>query len=67
MEQLRDAFARESDPAKQKEIATEIQKRAYDLVFIVPTGMYKQPHAFRTNVVGILAGPVPVFWNIEKQ
>ena len=67
IEQLRDAFARATDPAKQKELATEIQKRAYELGFYVPTGLYKQPYAFRDNVAGVLAGPVPVFWNIEKH
>jgi peptide/nickel transport system substrate-binding protein len=67
IEQLRDAFARESDPARQKEIAAEIQKRAYELVFYIPTGMYRRPRAFRTNVKGLLIAPATVFWNAEKQ
>jgi peptide/nickel transport system substrate-binding protein len=67
VEKLRDAFARELDPAKQKAIAEAIQKRAYELVMYVPLGQYTMPYAFRSNVTGILAGPVPVFWNVAKN
>jgi len=67
IEKLRDAYARELDPAKQKNIAAEVQKRAYELVTYYPTGQYTSPIAARANVKGILSGPAPVFWNIEKQ
>ena len=67
IEKLRDAFSRETDPAKQKQIAEDIQKRVYEVVMYVPTGLYKMPYAFRSNVSGIVAGPVPVFWNVEKK
>jgi hypothetical protein len=29
--------------------------------------MYFQPLAYRTNLVGVLKGPAPFFWNIEKH
>jgi peptide/nickel transport system substrate-binding protein len=67
IEKMRDAFARETDPAKQKQIAADIQKRAYEVVMYVPTGQYAQPYAFRKNVSGVMPGPVPVFWNMEKK
>jgi peptide/nickel transport system substrate-binding protein len=67
IEKLRDAFSRETDPAKQKKIAEDIQKRMYEVVMYVPTGLYTMPYAFRGNVSGIVAGPVPVFWNVEKK
>jgi peptide/nickel transport system substrate-binding protein len=67
IEKLRDAFARETDQAKQKQIASDIQKRAYEVVMYVPTGQYAQPYAFRKNITGVMAGPVPVFWNMEKK
>jgi peptide/nickel transport system substrate-binding protein len=67
VEKLRDAFVRSTDPAKQKEIATEIQKRAYDDVMWIPTGIYYQPSAWRTNLSGVLKAPVPFFWNIDKR
>ncbi|RVU14151.1 ABC transporter substrate-binding protein [Methylobacterium oryzihabitans] len=67
IETLRDAYARETDPAKQKEIAAAVQKRAYDMGFYYPTGQYAAPLAVRSNLTGILPGPAPVFWNIEKK
>ena len=45
----------------------DVQKRAYELGTYYPTGQYTSPIAARTNVKGILSGPAPVFWNIEKQ
>ena len=67
VEKLRDAFVRTTDPAEQKKIATEIQKRAYDDVMWIPAGIYYQPSAWRTNVSGVLKAPVPFFWNMEKK
>ena len=66
MEKMRDAFARETDPAKQKQIATDIQKRSYDQVFFVPLGQFTGPTAYRNNVKGILKSPAIHMWNIEK-
>ncbi|HEX6959632.1 MAG TPA: ABC transporter substrate-binding protein [Ferrovibrio sp.] len=67
IEKLRDQYAREGDPAKQKEIATAIQKRAYDQVMYVPLGEYAQPTALRKNISGALETPAFVVWNIEKK
>lgn len=67
IEKLRDDFVRASDPAKQKEIADAIQKRAYELVMYIPTGQYYQPSAYRTNLAGFLKAPVPLFWNVDKR
>jgi peptide/nickel transport system substrate-binding protein len=67
VEKLRDAFVRAPDAAKQKEIAAAIQKKAYEDVLYIPTGMYYQPLAYRTNLVGVLHGPAPFFWNIDKK
>jgi peptide/nickel transport system substrate-binding protein len=67
VEKLRDQFVRATDPAKQKEIAAAIQKKAYEDVLYIPTGMYFQPLAYRTSLVGVLKGPAPFFWNIEKH
>lgn len=66
VEKLRDAYARETDPAKQKQIAADVQKIAYDLGMYYPTGSYKMPVASR-GLTGILSAAAPVFWNIEKK
>ena len=64
---LRAAFADETDPAKQKELATAMQVR----VSVNPThgyvGQWYAPVALRKNVTGNLVSPVTIFWNIEKK
>ncbi|MCZ7675434.1 MAG: ABC transporter substrate-binding protein [Roseovarius sp.] len=67
IEDLRNAFARETDPAKQKAIVEELQAELYDFVPYIPTGQYYQPTAFRDNVKGVLEAPVPFFWNISVE
>ncbi|HAN60587.1 MAG TPA: ABC transporter substrate-binding protein, partial [Gammaproteobacteria bacterium] len=65
LEGLRDAFSEESDPAKQKAIATKLQARAYEVVPYVNYGQWFQPTAYRSSLKGVLISPVPFFWNIE--
>ena len=67
MERLRDQFARETDPAKQKAIAEEVQVRATKMVPYIPLGQWYQPSLMRKSLVGMLIAPVPVFWNMEMQ
>src|SRR5215468_4513159 len=64
MERLRDQFAREMDPGKQKAIAEAAQVRAPQAVSHVFLGQWYQPIAARKNVSGILTAPAPVFWNV---
>ena len=67
IEKLRDAFARETDPAKQKEIAMDLQKRWVEAPTFIDLGQLYQPSALRTNIDGMLAAPATVFWNITKK
>jgi peptide/nickel transport system substrate-binding protein len=67
IEQLRDQFARETDPEKQKALAEQIQARALEVGTHAYVGQWYQPLAFRNALSGVLEGPVPFFWNIEKQ
>jgi peptide/nickel transport system substrate-binding protein len=67
MEKLRDQFARETDPVKQKAIAEAVQVRATQSASHINLGQWYQPIAARKNVAGILTTPVPVFWNITVQ
>jgi peptide/nickel transport system substrate-binding protein len=64
MEKLRDQFARETDPAKQKAIAEAVQVRDTQSTSHLFLGQWYQPIAARANLAGILTTPVPVFWNI---
>jgi peptide/nickel transport system substrate-binding protein len=67
MEKLRDAFARESDPAKQKVIARQVQLRYLEVPTHVHLGQWYKPIAMRKNIDGMLVAPVVVFWNVEKK
>ncbi len=68
MEKLRDDFARETDPARQKAIAEQVQARAFEIMTHIPLGQWYQPGAIRKGVVdGILTAPAPVFWNVTKK
>ena len=66
LEDLRDAWARSSDPAQQKKIADELQVRSYEVVPYVNYGQWFAPTAYRNNLKGVIISPVPFFWNISK-
>ena len=66
MEKLRDQYARETDPGKQKAIAEAVQLRSIEVTPEIPVGEYVQPVAMRKNVNGVVTAPVTVFWNVTK-
>ena len=65
-EQIRDAFANETDPARQKAIAEEAQVRLYDYPSYVHLGQFVFPAAVNKAWTGVLSSPVLVFWNVSK-
>jgi peptide/nickel transport system substrate-binding protein len=68
MEKLRDAFAKETDPEKQKGIAEQVQTRAMQIGTHIHLGQWYQPAAIRKDAIsGILTTPAPVFWNVAKK
>jgi peptide/nickel transport system substrate-binding protein len=67
IEKMRDAFAKESDPAKQKQISIDLQKYWVDHPTHVNLGQWYQPAALRTNIDGMMVAPVTVFWNMSKK
>ena len=52
--------------AESKALAQEIQKVAMEKVPFVTVGHFFLPTAYRATLKGVLGGPVPWFWNIEK-
>jgi peptide/nickel transport system substrate-binding protein len=67
IERLRDAFAKETDPAKQKALAEAVSVRAAEYLTHVHLGQYLQPSAFRKNIAGVLVASNVALWNIEKK
>ena len=66
-EKLREAFAFETDAAKQKDLAAQVQARAMDVVSYVPIGQYTYPIAYRDSIEGVIKGPIPFFWNVKRK
>jgi peptide/nickel transport system substrate-binding protein len=67
MERLRDAYSRAASAA-QKDLATQVQKGAYDQVTYIPLGEFFTPSVWRKQLTGVLPGAAtPVFWNVEKN
>ena len=67
MEKLRDAYAKETDPVKNKALAAAVQARALQTAQYGWIGQWYGPGAMRSNISGWLKAPVPVMWNIEKK
>ncbi|MBY0322413.1 MAG: ABC transporter substrate-binding protein [Reyranella sp.] len=68
IEKLRDAYAAETDPAKQKAIAEQVQLRLLEYPTFVPLGQFTTPTAIRTNLSGLITPtPALALWNVEKK
>lgn len=67
IEELRNAFNRETDAAKRKQIAVDLQRRAYEVVPYISIGQFRQPVAYRSTLKGVMQTGATVFWNIEKE
>lgn len=66
-ETLKTRYQQESDPEKQKEIAAEMQKRAYEQVFYIPLGTYDQYTAIRPEFANYVSSPVAILWGVGKS
>ncbi|MEI6203085.1 MAG: ABC transporter substrate-binding protein [Enhydrobacter sp.] len=67
IEKMRDGYAKESDPAKQKQIAIDLQKYWVNHPTHVILGQWYQPAVLRTSLDGMMVAPAPVFWNMTKK
>ncbi|MBL8674624.1 MAG: hypothetical protein JNL07_07035 [Rhodospirillales bacterium] len=68
IEELRDAFALEPDPARRKAIAGEIQARALTVGTHFPLGEWYSASVVSVRTTGWVRPPAAtVFWNVEKS
>ena len=67
LEALRDQFARESNPARLKQIAEAVQVRETQYPTHIHLGQWYGAAAVRKTVEGMIEAPVTVFWNVEKK
>ncbi|MBM3548550.1 MAG: ABC transporter substrate-binding protein [Alphaproteobacteria bacterium] len=66
IEKLRDAWTREVDPKKQREVLDELHAQLMEQGIWYTYGQWFTQTAFRSNLKGIQASPVRYFWNVTK-
>ena len=66
-EKLRGAFVDAPDDASRKIALEALHKRLAEVQPYRVLGQFDQPYARRSNVSGVLAAPVMLFWNVEKK
>ena len=54
------------DLAEEKAVIGRLNKAAMEHVVYVPTGFYYGYQAWRSNVSGVVKGPLPFFWGVAK-
>ena len=54
------------DLAEEKTIIGRLNKAAMEDVIYIPTGFYYGYQAWRSNVSGVVKGPLPFFWGVTK-
>ena len=67
IEKLRDAWTRELDPEKRKQIIEQLQTRMFEFVPYVPFGQWAYRFAYRSNIKGALSTPTRTYWNTSKE
>jgi len=67
VEASRDAFAKATDPAEQKKIAGDVQRRLYEIAAFANLGTFFVPCGYRETVTGMIKSPVQFFWNMEAK
>ncbi|QYU66764.1 ABC transporter substrate-binding protein [Leptolyngbya sp. 15MV] len=67
LEDLRRSWWEENDPAKRQEILHRVHARAYAVVPYINAGQFRTLAAHRTNVEGLRATTIPVFWGVTKR
>ena len=65
-EDMRIAYIKEANPAKQRALLEQMHTRQWDQVPYVPLGQFKQPFIWRKTVSGVVKANTLVYWNIEK-
>ena len=67
LEALRASWLAATDDAARREIAAQIQLRAFEVVPFIPLGQYKARAVFRSYLTGVVDAPIAFLWNIEKR
>lgn len=66
-EKLRSDFASATSDADRKAIVDKLNAHLNVVFPQVLFGQWTNPSAYRENLVGLIPGPVPFYWNVEKR
>ena len=66
LEALRTQWFAASDDAARRDIAAQMQQRAFEVVPFIPLGQYHARAAFRSYLKGAVDAPIAFLWNLEK-
>jgi peptide/nickel transport system substrate-binding protein len=67
LEDLRRAWWEEGDAGKRRAVMEQVHARAYEVLPYINAGQFRTLAAYRSNVVGLRATTIPVFWGVEKN
>ena len=67
LEDLRRSWWEESNPAKRRGLLDQVHARAYEVLPYINAGQFRTLAAYRSNVTGLRATTIPVFWDVEKK
>lgn len=67
IEALRAEFLLADSPDKQKAVADNLQKAAYEHSLYGIVGQFRPATAYRKNVSNLINAPAPLFWGVEKK
>ncbi len=51
---------------EEKVVIARLNKEAFDNAIYAPTGFFQIYQAWRSNVTGVVKGPLPFFWDVKK-
>jgi peptide/nickel transport system substrate-binding protein len=60
-------FEVETDPAKRQDLADQMQVRVLDQAPQLFLGQFSPPTAYRSNLHGVIANGLHVFWNVRRE
>ncbi len=67
LEALRASWFQARDDASRRELAAQMQERAFETVPFIPLGQYRTRGAYRSYLSGVVNAPIAFQWGLEKR
>lgn len=66
MEQLRADYSLAESEEQRMALAEAVQLHAMEQAMLIPLGQFQNVSSWRNELTDVVAGPVPVFWGMQK-